>query len=272
VTSEPVLLVEKSGGVCRLTLNRPRVLNAINRELGDRLLEALEACALDDDVRAIVLAGAGRAFCAGDDIKEGVAPASPAGRPEAGRPPQRRSVAGDLRRVNYFRFRNALRSNPKPVVARVQGYAYGAGLDLVLASDLAIAADDAKLAAIYVRHGMIGSVAILPRYVGLKKAMEMLLSGEPVDAPQAAALGLINYAVPPDELDATVDAWAAKLAAGPTALLSSIKFAVYRGVDLSFEDAMAFESVAISEAGRSEDQREGRASFVEKRPARFTGR
>ena len=226
---------------------------------------ALEDCARDEEVRVIVLAGAGRAFCAGDDISEGLALGG------AGRPPAARTVARDLR-SNYFRFRDALRSNPKPILARVQGYAYGAGLDLVLASDIAIAANDAKLAAIYVQHGMIGSTSILPRYVGLKKALEMLITGEPVDAPEAERLGLINHAVPPEELDETVQAWAEKLAAGPTSLIASIKFAAYRGADLSFADALALEAVAIGEASRSEDQREGRAAFVEKRPPRYAGR
>jgi 2-(1,2-epoxy-1,2-dihydrophenyl)acetyl-CoA isomerase len=266
MTAEETLLVEKRDGVCRLTLNRPQVLNAIDFALGDKLIAALEEAGDDDTVRAIVLAGAGRAFCAGDDIKEGVAVRN------TGSSMTRQGGHHNIRRVNYFRFREALRSNPKPVIARVQGYAYGAGLDLVLASDIAIAASDAKLGAVYIKHGMVGSIALLPRYVGMKKAIEMLITGEPVAAPDAERLGLINYAVPPAKLDQTVDEWAAKLAAGPTRLISGIKLAAYRGVDQPYDDALVLESVALAAARASEDQREGLAAFLERRPPNYSGR
>jgi 2-(1,2-epoxy-1,2-dihydrophenyl)acetyl-CoA isomerase len=266
MAAESSPLIEKTGPICRLTLNRPHVLNAIDRDLGDRLLAAIEDCAEDPDVRAIVLAGAGRAFSAGDDIKPG------AQEPPPGRPTRGRDFETSLRAANYFKFVRALRTSPKPIVARVQGYAYGAGLDLVLASDIAIAANDAKLAAVFVKSGIIGGTAQLPRYAGIKKAMEMLITGEPVAAPQAEALGLINYAVPPAELDATVDAWAAKLAAGPTRLIATIKLAVYRGLDGSYDAAEVVGAAATAEGNRYEDSREGRTAFAEKRPPLFRGR
>ncbi len=247
-----------------MTLNRPQSLNAINRDLGNRLISTLEDCAEDDSVRVIVLAGAGRAFCAGDDIKGGGGPQVPNAR--------RRDVIDSVRSGQYFRMANAFRSNPKPIIARVHGLAYGAGMDLVLASDMAIASNDARLAAVFVKSGIVGGTAQLPRFVGLKKAMEMLLTGEPVDAPVAAELGLINYAVPPEKLDETVQEWADKLAAGPTRIMSMIKFATYRGLDLNFQDSVMLAAVATSEVGKMEDAAEGRAAFREKRGANFTGR
>jgi len=266
VTSEPVLLVEKSGAICTLTLNRPEALNALNKELGDRLLAALEDCAHDEEVRAIVLRGAGRAFCAGDDIRAGARAAA------AGQPLPRRDLVSSVRSGNYFHFAQAFRAVPKPIIARVHGFAYGAGMDLMLASDMAIAASDARIAAVFVRSGIIGGTAQLPRYIGLKRAMEMLLSGEPVDAARAAELGLINYAVPPDQLDTVVQGWAEKLADGPTRIMGTIKLAAYRGLDMHFEDSVMLAAAATGEASRTDDGAEGRRAFIEKRPPKFVGR
>ncbi len=264
MSSEDVLLVEKQGPICSLTLNRPSVLNAINRELGRRLMQALDDCAEDDDVRVVVLAGAGRAFCAGDDIKA-------SRQPVPAMPARRRDVIENVRGGQYFRMAGAFRSCPKPIIAKVHGLAYGAGMDLVLASDMAIAADDARIAAVFVKSGIAGGTAQLPRFVGLKKAMELLLTGEPIDAPRAVELGILNYAVPAADLDATVQRWAEKLAAGPTRIMSMIKLATYRGLDMSFQDSVMLAAVATSEVGRMDDAREGREAFAEKRPPLFTG-
>ena len=266
VADERDLLVEKSGSICTLTLNRPQALNALNRELGANLLTALNECADDDEVRAIVIAGAGRAFCAGDDIRAGRRAA------EAGQPRPRRDLATSVRSGHYFNMPHTFRSIPKPIIARVHGYAYGAGMDLVLASDMAIAADDTKIAAVFVRSGIIGGTAQLPRYVGLKKAMEMLLLGEPIEAPEAVSLGLINYAVPADDLDDAVGEWAEKLATGPTRIMSHIKLAAYRGLDMSVGDAQMLAAAVTSEAGQTEDGQEGRSAFLSKRDPVFTGR
>lgn len=263
---EQDLLVEKSGAICTLTLNRPHALNALNRDLGTALIAALNDCAEDDDVRAIVLTGAGRAFCAGDDIRAGRRAA------EAGTPRPRRDLVTSVRSGHYFNFPHAFRSNPKPIIAKVHGFAYGAGMDLTLASDLAIAADDTKIAAVFVRSGIIGGTAQLPRYVNLKKAMEMLLLGEPVDAPRAVELGLLNYAVPADDLDDVVAEWAQKLATSPTRIISHIKLAAYRGLDMSLQDAVVLAAAATGEAGRTEDGQEGRSAFLEKREPEFVGR
>ena len=265
MATDQVLLVEKAGPICTLTLNRPQSLNALNRELGMALISALGDCAEDDDVRVIVLAGSGRAFCAGDDIRSGRSV-------KEGQPRPRRDLVTSVRSGHYFNFPEAFRSNPKPIIARVHGYAYGAGMDLLLASDMAIAADDAKIAAVFVRSGIIGGTAQLPRYVPLKKAMEMLFLGEPLDAPRAVELGLLNYAVPADDLDDAIAEWAGKLASSPTRILSHIKLATYRGLDMSLRDAVVLAAAATGEASRTEDGQEGRSAFLQKRQPEFVGR
>jgi 2-(1,2-epoxy-1,2-dihydrophenyl)acetyl-CoA isomerase len=266
VTSEDVLLVEKAGGIATLTLNRPQALNALNRELGGKLIAALRECGDDDDVRAIVLQGAGRAFCAGDDISgsraiEGQAP-----------PVRRNSVVDSMRGSGYFAYPQAFAATPKPIICRVHGYAYGAGMDLMLASDIAIAATDARIAAVFVKRAITGGMAQLPRNIGMKKAMEMLMTGDPVDGTEAQALGLVNYAVPPEQLDDTVRVWAEKLAAGPTKVIGVIKFAARRGLEMSLDNAVMMSAVANGEAGRTEDSSEGRRAFFEKRQPHFVGR
>jgi 2-(1,2-epoxy-1,2-dihydrophenyl)acetyl-CoA isomerase len=265
LAAEDVLIVEKLGPICRLTLNRPQRLNAINRELGGRLIRALDECAEDDDVRVIVLAGAGRAFCAGDDIRGSAVTSTEA-------PAGRRDLIESVRNGQYFNMAQAFRGNPKPIIARVHGYAFGAGMDLVLASDIAIASDDARIAAVFVRNGIIGGTAQLPRAIGIKRAMEMLLSGDEVSAARAVELGLVNYAVPAEQLDDAVQAWAQKLAAGPTRIMSMIKLATYRGLDMSFQDSVMLAAVATGEARQTQDAKEGRAAFAEKRAPNYTGR
>ena len=191
--------------------------------------------------------------------------------PGTQQPARRGGVIESVRNGHYFNFPLAFRSTPKPIIAKVHGYAYGAGMDLTLASDMAIASTDARIAAIFVKRAIIGGTAQLPRMVGLKKAMEMLMTGEPLDGVQAQAAGMVNYAVPPDQLDACVQEWAKRLAAGPTRVIANIKFAALRGLDMNFNDSVAFAAVATGEAGRTEDAPEGRRAFWEKRAPAFTG-
>lgn len=265
-SDEQVLLKEKDGGVLRLTLNRPSSLNALNRELGTALLDALNEAADDDDVRSILLSGAGRAFCAGDDIRAGAAAAA------AGEPRPRGDLIGSMRSSNYGRFALAFRACPKPIVTKIHGFAYGAGMDLCIASDISIAANSAKIGAVFVKRAIIGGTAQLPRVVGIKKAIEMLLTGEPVEAPDAERFGLINYAVPDEELDAKVEEFAQKLAAGPTRVMGNIKWAAYQGLEVPFNQAVLLASAFQGEGGRTEDRIEGGKSFSEKREAAYTGR
>jgi 2-(1,2-epoxy-1,2-dihydrophenyl)acetyl-CoA isomerase len=262
-----ILLFERRGAVARITLNRPEKLNAINHELGLALYEAFARCEHDPSVRAIVLAGAGRAFCAGDELGRE--------RREDEILSQRRSgaikhyVAGSGRWTSTVRL---MRSLPQPIVARLQGYAYGAGFNLALASDFRVMAADARMATPFIKRGLATGTNLLQQYIGVGRAIEMTLLGEPLDAAEALRLGLVSRVVDPAELDAAVDELAEQLASGPTGAISLTKNAVYAGWDQDPDGAYWQQGSAVVQGRELEDLHEGMAAFREKRSPSFTGR
>jgi 2-(1,2-epoxy-1,2-dihydrophenyl)acetyl-CoA isomerase len=263
----PQILVERSGAVARITLNRPEMLNAINHDVGVQLFDTFQQCEDDAGVRVIVLAGAGRAFCSGDELGRERAP-------DEAQSLERRGqighyMSGPGRWTNTVRL---MRSLPQPIIARVQGYAFGAGLNLALAADFRIITDDAQLATPYIKRGMPTGTNLLQQYVGLGKAVEMALLGEPIDATEAFRLGLATRIVSLGELDAAVEELAERLAKGPTAALRLTKQAVYAGWDQDPEEAYRHQASAVAQSRDMEDLAEGIAAFKEKRPPRFTGR
>jgi 2-(1,2-epoxy-1,2-dihydrophenyl)acetyl-CoA isomerase len=258
---------ERTGAIARITLNRPDKLNAINHELGVQLFHAFERCANDMSVRAIVLAGAGRAFCAGDELGRDRAPAEEDALVRLGH--IKHYVAGPGRWTSTVRL---MRSLPQPIVARVQGYAYGAGFNLALAADFRVMAHDALLATPFIKRGLATGTNLLQQYVGVGKAIEMTLLGEPVSADEALRLGLITQMVEPDQLDAAVDRLARRLAEGPTASLSLTKHAVYQGWSQTPDVAYWHQGSAVAESRDLQDLAEGVDAFKAKRPPRFTGR
>jgi 2-(1,2-epoxy-1,2-dihydrophenyl)acetyl-CoA isomerase len=165
-----------------------------------------------------------------------------------------------------------MRSLSQPVVARIQGYAYGAGFNLALAADFRVMARDAKLATPFIKRGLATGTNLLQQYVGVGKAIEMTLLGEPVDAEAALALGLVNEVVDASDLDSAVDRWAQRLADGPTAAMGLTKHAVYAGWSLDPDAAYWHQGSAVAEARDLEDLAEGLAAFKAKRAPRFTGR
>ncbi len=232
-SSEPPLLYEKTaGGIARLTLNRPDALNAINMAARDELWTALLAVRDDPDVRVAVIRGAGdRAFSAGADITEfGTAPSFV----ESRRARQDRDVWG------------LMLSIMKPLVAAVHGYAFGAGCEMSLLCDLRIASEDARFALPEVTLGYIpsaGGTQTLPRAIPPGVAREMVLSGEPIDAARALAIGLVNRVVPFERLDAEAMDVAAKLASLPPAAVAAAKEAMVRGADLPLEQGLRLEAM-----------------------------
>jgi 2-(1,2-epoxy-1,2-dihydrophenyl)acetyl-CoA isomerase len=263
----PQILVERAGAIARITLNRPELLNAINHDVGVQLFEAFRRCGDEPSVRVIVLAGAGRAFCSGDELGRERAP-------DEAESLERRGqighyMSGPGRWTNTVRL---MRSLPQPIIARIQGYAFGAGLNLALAADFRIASDDAQLATPYIRRGMPTGTNLLQQYVGLGKAVEMTLLGEPIGATEALRLGLVTRIVPLAELDAAVDGLAERLATGPTEALRLTKRAVYAGWDEDPEAAYRHQAAAVAQGRDLEDLAEGIAAFKDKRPPRFTGR
>jgi 2-(1,2-epoxy-1,2-dihydrophenyl)acetyl-CoA isomerase len=254
------LRVEIDGPVATLTLDRPDALNALTVPVKVALREALESLAGDRAVRVVILTGAGRAFCAGQDLAE---------REQPDAAPLEVEV-----RERYNPIIRALRSMGQPVIAAVNGVAAGAGASLAFACDLRIAAEEARFVLAFGRLGLMpdsGATWFLPRLVGSAKAAELALVGDQVDAAEALRLGLVSRVVPGDQLMAEARALAARLAEGAPLALSLTKGALQRSMTLDLDEALEGEAKLQGIAGASADHAEGLAAFREKRPSRFTG-
>jgi 2-(1,2-epoxy-1,2-dihydrophenyl)acetyl-CoA isomerase len=262
----PKVTVRRNGAVFEIVLNRPEVLNAVDRETIAALASAASEAAEDKSARAVLLRGAGSHFCAGGDIGmfgELI-----------GLPPEerRRALHQTVDALHPLLIR--LRSMPKPVVAMVQGAAAGFGLSLVLAADLAIAAEDAVFTCGYIHLGTSpdgGMTALLPAAVGLKLASELALLGERFDAPRALALGIVNRLAAPDRLMAEAEALAARLAAGPTMAYARTKALLQQTVGDVFEAQLRRETESFAACAATEDFVEGVRAFLEKRKPDFAG-
>ncbi|MGW5055059.1 enoyl-CoA hydratase-related protein [Actinokineospora sp. NPDC004072] len=260
----PALLTHDDNGVRTLTLNRPEAFNSLTVELKEALLAALVAAASDDSVRAVVLTGAGKAFCAGQDLKEHMALLA------ADDPSPLATVAD-----HYNPIVTAITTLPKPIIAAVNGMAAGAGASFAYACDLRIAADSAKFLMAFANVGLTadsGASWTLPRLIGYGRAMEMMLLAKPVAADEALRVGMVTQVVPAAEVLATAQALAARMAAGPTTAYAKIKEAMLASAGASLADGLAVEGRTQVEAGRTADHREAVDAFVAKRDPRFTGR
>ena len=259
-----ILTIAIKQRVALLTLNRPEKLNALNNELLAAILAALDDIELDPSVHAVVVTGAGRAFSAGADIAAF----------------QRHVRAGPAEAVVHFmrpghKMTRRVESFGKPVIAAVNGLAFGGGCEFVEAAHLALAADTALFSKAEINIGIIptfGGTQRLPRNVGRKAATELILTGRKFDAHEAARLGLINRVVPAaDLLDAAL-ALAAQLAAKPPLTLAAALSAIHRGMDASIDDGLAIEEAAFARIVPTHDAREGVAAFLEKRQPSYQGR
>ena len=256
----PVLVREDADGVATLTLNRPGRRNALSVELMAAVESELGDIAGDGAVRAVVLAGSGHAFSAGHDLTELRAAAD------------REAVAAIFHRCK--RMMLTIVRLPQPVIARVHGMATAAGCQLVASCDLAVAAHEARFATPGVNIGLFCSTPMvaLSRNLGRKQAMEMLLTGRPIDAETAVRLGLVNRAVPAAELDAAVAELAHTIAAKPARVLALGKRAFYRQAELELEAAYDYTSEVMVENMLAADAAEGIDAFLQKRPAKWSGR
>jgi 2-(1,2-epoxy-1,2-dihydrophenyl)acetyl-CoA isomerase len=264
-----VLIEAIDGGVATLTLSRPESMNALTDPLYDALLEALPRLADDMSIGAVVLTGAGRAFCAGGDVKSMIAKATAGGADMT-----IEAMAQDLRRrTEISRF---LHEMPKPTIAMVNGAATGAGMAIALACDLRIAGEAARFGTAFARVGLpgdFGGTWFLTQLVGPAKARELYLLAEPIDAATALALGIVNRVVPDAELGAAAGALARRLADGPRLAHRYMKAslnAALRGVTLS--ETLEIEAFGTARARATEDHQEAIRAFVEKRPPVFKGR
>jgi 2-(1,2-epoxy-1,2-dihydrophenyl)acetyl-CoA isomerase len=254
-----VLLSEQDDGVLTLTLNRPDALNALDAELRGALLAALKAAARDETVRAVVLTGAGRGFCAGADLRGA-------------------SSERAFRRVltaEYNPLIEAVRGLPTPVVAAVNGAAAGAGMSLALAADLVVAVAGARFVPAFGRIGLVpdsGLARTLVRALGRHRAFEILMGERHLHAEDAQQLGLVAAVVAPDALAETSRALAERLASGPTRGIGLTKRLLNAAEDDMLGDSLALEAALQELAGRTEDHAEGVAAFGEKRDPVFRGR
>jgi enoyl-CoA hydratase/carnithine racemase len=255
------LLVQDRNAVRTITLNRPDSLNSITYDVLEELESAVAQSDFDDGVRALVLKGAGRAFCAGDDLHTMGTNRTPLPEHDA----VKRAALG------YPRFILALRRSRKPVIAQVHGYAMGAGCDLALACDIVFATHDARFGFVFARRGMLGGTALLVRLVGYQKACELLFGGEDFSAAEAQRLGLVNFVGTAEEVDKRVEIWSEKLATGPTTAITLMKKALNQSMGQSLEQAVDTHQHLIALMYHTDDYAEGKRAFAEKRTPRYRG-
>jgi 2-(1,2-epoxy-1,2-dihydrophenyl)acetyl-CoA isomerase len=290
------------GAVATITLNRPQARNALTAELKTELLGALGQAASSPEVRAVLITGAGQAFCAGQDLREHAgllgagrsqdevppaAGAPPAGAPAAQAPAGSAAAAGppppggpapaalDTVREHYNPLVLAIRSMPKPVIAAVNGVAAGAGAGLAFACDIRIAAQGASFLMAFARVGLAADTGVswtLPRLAGAGRAAELLMLAEPVRAPRALELGLVNQVVADADLVAVAGALAARLAAGPTAAYAGIKEQLTYAAGHGLADALEKEAEVQTALGRTTDHQAATLAFTRKEEPRFLGR
>jgi 2-(1,2-epoxy-1,2-dihydrophenyl)acetyl-CoA isomerase len=256
----PELRFDAAEGVATITLDRPDALNALTVRLKQELLGAFERVANDRSVRAVVLTGAGRAFCAGQDLRERLEPDA--------------LPLADEIRLRYNPLIRAMRALDRPIVGAINGIAAGAGASLAFACDIRVASDSASFLLAFGRVGLIpdsGATWLLPRLIGGAKAAELALTTEPLAATDAERYGLVARVVPPDALMAEAAALARRLADGAPRALALTKQALGEAWDATLDDQLDREARLQGEAGATADHAEGIAAFLGRRPPRFSG-
>jgi 2-(1,2-epoxy-1,2-dihydrophenyl)acetyl-CoA isomerase len=269
------ILVERVDGVCRVTINRPERRNALDPASRDRLLEVLAEARADSAVRALLLTGAGGAFCTGADMTPG--PSAPPPPQDGGEAPRGIDLraASEMMRTGAQRLVRTLFDLDKPTVAAVAGPAAGLGAHLALACDLVVMAEDARLIEVFMRRGLVVDAMgawLLPRLVGLGRAKQLAFFAEDVRGPQALEWGLAQRVVPADQLDAEAMEWATRLAKGPTRALGLTKQLINRALESSIEQSLNDEAWAVALNTQSSDMKEGMIAFLQRRPPEFAGR
>jgi 2-(1,2-epoxy-1,2-dihydrophenyl)acetyl-CoA isomerase len=255
------LLYEVTESICTITLNRPEVYNAINDELSYELQDAFKKASTDDTVRVVVLTGAGKGFCSGQDLK---------------------AIAGakidslaDVVRARYNPLITTMRNMPKPIICKLNGIAAGAGCSLALACDIIVASEEASLAEIFIGIGLVmdsGSSYFLPRLVGSAKAFELSTMGTKVPAKEAEAIGLVNKTVPAAQLDNAVNQYVGYYVTAPTKAVGLMKRMLNLSYQSSLEEMLEYEALYQELAGKTQDNKEGIQAFLEKRKPNFKGR
>ena len=262
--SYETIQLDMRGNVGTIILNRPESLNALTTLVGQEFLAAV-AEARDRGARAIILTGAGRAFCAGGDLREMQKMAAQEGKVEAFFDEPLRLLNGCIM---------VIRRSPLPFLAAVNGAASGGGCNLALACDLVIAGESARFNQAFIKIGLVpdcGGTFILPRLVGWKRATELMITGEVISSSRALEMGMINAVVPDDQLSSRALAMAEKLAQAPTAAIGRIKELLEASATNDYGGQLELERKTQIQSGKTKDFREGVAAFLEKRPPKFVG-
>ena len=256
------LLYTVENGICTITLNRPEVFNSFNEELSANIIDALKKATKDTAIRVVVLTGAGKAFCSGQDLND-----------IKGKLGERSLGESVLRRYNPMIL--AIREMPKPVICKLNGVAAGAGASLALACDMIIASETATLIEVFANVGLVpdsGSSFFLPKLVGYNKAFELITLASKITAKEAFDMGFIYKVVAPDALDAATQELAERYATGPTKTYSLIKKMLNKAYTANLNEMLLEEYYGQELAGRSEDYIEGVTAFTEKRKPVFKGK
>jgi 2-(1,2-epoxy-1,2-dihydrophenyl)acetyl-CoA isomerase len=251
------------GNVCTITLQRADVLNAFNNTLTTELAKALKDASRNKEARVVVITGSGRAFSSGQDLADLKSKYVPGHEPHLGE---------DLKK-RYDPIVKLIHTMEKPVIASVNGVAAGAGCSLALACDMRIASEHASFIEVFVNVGLVpdsGSTWTLPRLVGFGRAMELCITGRPVKAEEALAIGLVNQVVPADELEEATNKLATRLASLPAKSISLTKRLLNQSFENDFKEQLTQEAYAQETAGRTHDHFEGVVAFIEKRKPNFT--
>jgi 2-(1,2-epoxy-1,2-dihydrophenyl)acetyl-CoA isomerase len=248
-------------GVCRITLNRPSVFNSFNKTMALQLQDVLDDCAINPEIRSVMITGEGKAFCAGQDLAEAIDPEGPA----------LRSIVKD----HYNPIILKIREMEKPVIAAVNGVAAGAGANIALACDIVVAKKSASFIQAFSKIGLIpdsGGTYFLPRLIGMQKSMALMMTGDKVSADEAERMNMIYKVFEDEQFEEESIKLAEQLAKMPTRGLGLTKKAVNLGLFNSLEDQLDLEESLQTEAGETDDFTEGVNAFIQKRPAEFKGR
>ena len=267
--TEADVLLTKEDGIATITLNRPAALNALTSQMNRALREAIEDAANDANTRVLVLTGAGRAFCAGEDVKE---------RPgDSAEVKERQTPLTQLANGprGLVSFADTLRGMVKPTIASVNRYAVGQGLSIAMSCDIRIASEDAQLGALWTRRGIPPESAgafLLTHLVGPAKACELIFAGKMIGAAEAKEMGLVNQVVPAAQLEEATNDLARSIADGPPMAIGVAKMMIYQALETSLAIHGRLEFFGQDFCFNTEDREEGIRSFLEKRPPRFQGR